>query len=418
MSEAYDIAVIGAGAAGLAAGLALQKAGKRFVVLEAQGRIGGRAFTDHQSFPCIAFDRGGHWLHAAAVNPFMKIADRLGFRYSSTMDWSKRVLLTGNGSIANAAMLAGNARSFMAAYNAIAEANSDLGFSAVIDTADPWYRLTRRTLSQITSHEPEDCSILDYQRYIDEGGDFPVEDGYGALVAAHAAGLPVTLDCPVTHVDWSGKGVKLATPKGTVTARSLIVAVPVNVLASLRFTPELPTKVLQAIADCPMGHAEKIALLLDRPLEGFGHVYGDVIDGLPMTREPFNLHINPFGRPMVISHSGGNYARDLATAGERAMIDLAVEAMVFAFGGDIRKRIVKGIATNWTSDPWARGAYSHCKPGRADSRREFSQPLGGRIIFAGEHCSPDFFSTIHGAHLSGFAAAEQAKDQLNGATPV
>ena len=192
-------------------------------------------------------------------------------------------------------------------------------------------------------------------------------------------------------------------------SRSVIVTVPVNVLAkSFRFTPELPAEVLQAIADCPMGHAEKIALLLDRPLEGFGHVYGDVIDGPPMTREPFNLHINPFGRPMVISHSGGNYARDLAAAGEQAMIDLAIEAMVFAFGGDIRKRIVKGIATNWTSDPWALGAYSHCKPGRADSRKTLSEPLAGQIIFAGEHCSPDFFSTIHGAHLSGIAAAEKA----------
>lgn len=409
MSVDYGTAVIGAGAAGLAAGLALQKAGKRFVVLEAQGRIGGRAFTDHQSFPGIAFDRGGHWLHAAAVNPFTKIADQLGFRYSSTMDWSKRVLLTGNGQRGDAAMLAANAASFMTAHNKIAEARHDMAFSAVIDTADPWYRLTRRTLSQITSHEPEDCSILDYQRYIDAGGDFPVEDGYGALVAAHAAGLTVTLDCPVTHVDWSGKGVTLTTSKGTVTAGSVIVAVPVNVLAkSIRFTPELPVNLLQAVADCPMGHAEKIALLLDRPLDGFGHVYGDVIDGPPMASEPFNLHINPFGRPMVISHSGGNYARDLAVAGEQVMINLAIEAMVFAFGGHIRKRIVKGIATNWSSDPWALGAYSHCRPGRAEARKEFKEPVGERIFFAGEHCSPNFFSTIHGAHLSGIAAAENA----------
>lgn len=414
MTEAYDTAVIGAGAAGLAAGLTLQAAGKRFVVLEARGRIGGRAHTDHQSFPGIAFDRGGHWLHAAAVNPFTKIAGRLGFRYSSNMDWSMRTLLTGNGGIAGAAMLAENALSFAAAYGKIAQAGRegrDIAFSAVLDQADPWYRLTRRTLSQITSHEPEDCSILDYARYIDEGGDFPVEDGYGALVEANAAGLPVTLDCPVTHIDWSGKGAALTTPEGTVTARSVIVAIPVNVLAnSIRFTPALPADVLQAIDDCPMGHAEKIALLLDRPLDGFGHVYGDIIGGPPMTREPFNLHINPFGRPMVISHSGGALARALAAAGEQAMIGLAIEAMVYAFGGDIRKRIIKGIATNWTSDPWARGAYSHCKPGRAGARQLFGQQVGGRIHFAGEHCSPDFFSTIHGAHLSGIAAAGKVID--------
>jgi monoamine oxidase len=410
--SAFDVAVIGAGAAGLAAGLALQAAGKSFVVLEARNRIGGRAFTDHQSFPGIAFDRGGHWLHAAAVNPFVAIADKLGFRYKSDIGWSHRVLHTGNSQRAGGKTLADNAQHFMAAYDQIAEAGRDgrdIAFSDVIDANDPWYRLTRRTLAQITSHEPEDCSTLDYARYIEDGGDFPVEDGYGALVAAHASGLPVTLECPVTHIDWSGTGVVLTTPRGMIAAKSVIVAVPVNVLARhIRFTPALPAELLQAIDDCPMGHAEKIALLLDRPLEGFGHVYGDVIDGPPLTREPFNLHINPFGRPMVISHSGGNYARDLEAAGEQAMIDLATEAMVFAFGGDIRKRIVKGIATHWSSDPWTRGGYSHCKPGRAGARKVFSQALADRIVFAGEHCPPDFFSTIHGAHLSGLAAAEKA----------
>ena len=45
----YDIAVIGAGAAGLAAGLALQAAGKSFIVLEARNRIGGRAHTDTET---------------------------------------------------------------------------------------------------------------------------------------------------------------------------------------------------------------------------------------------------------------------------------------------------------------------------------------------------------------------------------
>ena len=89
----YDIAVIGAGAAGLAAGLALQAAGKNFIVLEARDRIGGRAYTDTESFPGIAFDHGAHWLHAAAQNPFTSIADGLGIRYSRNIDWSHRALL-------------------------------------------------------------------------------------------------------------------------------------------------------------------------------------------------------------------------------------------------------------------------------------------------------------------------------------
>jgi monoamine oxidase len=409
-----EFAVIGAGAAGLAAGLTLHKAGRSFTVLEARNRIGGRAFTDHQSLPGIPFDCGGHWLHAAAQNPFTKIADQLGFRYKRNIDWSHRVMLTRGGQ-ADSSMIQDSAAHFQRAEDAIlaaGKAGHDVAFSEVIDKASPWHPLIRRAIHQITSHEPEDCSTLDYARYDGEGGDFPVEDGYGALVAAHAAGLPVSLETPVTAIDWSGSGVAIETPRGTVKARAVIIALPVNVLAeAIRFTPALPTALAQAIHDCPMGSAEKIALLLDRPIDGAGHVYGDIVDGPPMVEHPFNLHLNPFGRPLVVSHLGGAVSRDLEAAGARAMEDLAIERMVFAFGAGIRKRILKCLTTHWTSDPWSRGAYSHALPGRANSRLAFQEAVGERLFFAGEHCSRNFFSTIHGAHLSGIEAATRALNQ-------
>ena len=76
----YDVAVIGAGAAGLAAGLTLQISGRSFIVLEARDRIGGRAWTDTATL-ALPFDCGAHWLHAAAQNPFTRIAElvRLNF---------------------------------------------------------------------------------------------------------------------------------------------------------------------------------------------------------------------------------------------------------------------------------------------------------------------------------------------------
>ena len=234
-----------------------------------------------------------------------------------------------------------------------------------------------------------------------------MEDGYGALVARHAAGLPVTLSTPVSGIDWSGKHVKITTSAGTLTATKIVLAVPVNVLApgSIRFTPSLPAALLQAVHDCPMGCSEKIAILLDRPIEGLGHIYGDVIRPGSL---PFNLHVNPFGRPLAVSHLGGTAGRDLVAAGEAAATELATEAMVFAFGSSIRNRIRKVVMTDWVSDPYSLGGYSHCRPGRADSRRAFAETPGERIFLAGEHCSLPFYSTVHGAHLSGQAAAARA----------
>ena len=74
-----DVVVVGAGAAGLAAAKALAKAGKSVVVFEAMDRIGGRAFTETETFG-VPFDRGCAWLHAADRNPFFPEAEAAGWR--------------------------------------------------------------------------------------------------------------------------------------------------------------------------------------------------------------------------------------------------------------------------------------------------------------------------------------------------
>ena len=50
----YDVVVIGAGAAGLAASAELMAKGKSVICLEAMDRIGGRCYTNHSIFglPC------------------------------------------------------------------------------------------------------------------------------------------------------------------------------------------------------------------------------------------------------------------------------------------------------------------------------------------------------------------------------
>ncbi len=415
----YDVAVVGAGAAGIAAGLALQEAGRKFIVLEARDRVGGRAFTDRDSFGGLPFDQGAHWLHAAAHNPFTIIADRLGIRYRRDIDWSRRVLHLGGGRLAPRSLLTESGHRLMAVLDACVaagEAGRDIAFSELMTPGDLWNDYIRMIVHQITSHEPEDCSTLDYARYVDDGGDYPVEDGYGTLVQRHAASLPVTLSTPVTSIDWSGKGVALDTARGQIQARAVVLAVPVNVLRSgaIRFTPALPARLAQALEDCPMGCSEKLAILLDRPIEGFDHMYGDVIEEEPQGGSPVNLHLNPFGRPLALSHLGGRPGRDLVAAGPKAAEDHARSLMVRAFGSDIARRIRKVVMTGWVADPWAMGGYSHARPGKAQSRLVFAEPVGDRIFLAGEHCSVDFFSTVHGAHLSGLAAARAAMGALAG----
>src|SRR3982074_3706664 len=78
-----DVAVIGAGAAGLGAARALENSGLSMVVLEARDRVGGRAHTI-TSTPNITFALGCGWLHSADKNSFVKIAEQLNFEIDKT----------------------------------------------------------------------------------------------------------------------------------------------------------------------------------------------------------------------------------------------------------------------------------------------------------------------------------------------
>src|SRR4051794_36431408 len=79
-----DVVIVGAGAAGLAAARTAGELGLNFVVVEAMDRIGGRAYTDAETFG-VPWDRGCHWLHSADVNPMRVLADQYGWRYRSEL---------------------------------------------------------------------------------------------------------------------------------------------------------------------------------------------------------------------------------------------------------------------------------------------------------------------------------------------
>ncbi|MBL7599134.1 FAD-dependent oxidoreductase, partial [Escherichia coli] len=83
--------------------------------------------------------------------------------------------------------------------------------------------------------------------------DWRVEQGYGALVAAHAAGLPAALATPVSGIDTSGKRLRIATPRGTVTANAAIVTVSTNVLASGALALPGHDAILHAASELPLG---------------------------------------------------------------------------------------------------------------------------------------------------------------------
>jgi monoamine oxidase len=108
--------------------------------------------------------------------------------------------------------------------------------------------------------------VQDSNRYADTGVNWWVTEGYGTLIAAQTAGLPIRLNCPVTLIDHRGKRLAIKTALGTVMADAVIVTVPTPLIAAqgVRFRPELTDKIAAASV-LPLGLADKLVMAVEVP---------------------------------------------------------------------------------------------------------------------------------------------------------
>ncbi len=397
-----DILIVGGGAAGIAAARRLAGGPRSILLLEAGERLGGRAFT--RSLGGMPVDLGCGWLHSADRNPWTAFAQAEGWVLDKTPPaWREQWQEIG--------FSKREQREALAAFEAFDRRLREDPPSSdrAADALDPdcrWNAWLEALSGYINGSELGCLSIADYLAYDDSDTDvnWRLPDGYGALVAAAGADLPVQLGAPVTTIDRRTAPLRATGPWGAVTADRLIVAVPTSVVADerLRFDPPLPDKV-EAAADLPLGLANKAFLLLDRPepFEPDTQLLGDPND--PSTG---SYYLRPFGRPLIECFFGGAGARGLEAEGEGAAADFAVAQLVALLGSDVRRRLTPLAETRWGADPLFGGSYSHALPGKADARARLVAPVENRIFFAGEACSATDFSTAHGAYATGVAAAE------------
>jgi monoamine oxidase len=275
--------------------------------------------------------------------------------------------------------------------------------------------MAKHWLSLMFSAEPGDISTLDAGTYDDTGVNLAVEDGYGALIARLASGLPIKTNVAARKIVGGARDVVVETDRGAIAAKAAIVATPARMLETGRLEiAGMPAETADAFAHVPMGYYEKIAFAFDgKVFEGFEVPYADFFDPVAPTTHPLNFELHPFGRPIAVAHIAGHFARDMERQGEAGMIDFALAALVRAFGSDLRKRVKKAATTHWSSDVFISGAYSCARPGHGDEREAFAVPIRERIFLAGEHAHPTFQATAHGAFETGEMAAAKVIDLLD-----
>jgi len=414
-----DVVIIGAGSAGLSAARTLIARGKSVVVVEGADRIGGRAYTESDTFG-VPYDHGCFNVMGPKNFAYLDMAKEWGFDLRNMKGAGETVFVNDRKATPDELEMYDRAWSKM--ETALAQAGrAGLDVSAASAMPDDFSGMKFSGLSQTWtgpmdfSVDFEDLSVQDWWQSGDAPSSNMIKQGYGTLVARMGENLPVKLNTPATRVDWSGDGVAVETPAGTIRAKACIVTVSTGVLSagSIRFTPALPDWKQQAIGNLPMGLLAKVTLQFDGERFGFGrNEWLSYVVPNDMPAEACYFLTWPFGFDIMVGWIGGQFGWELSAAGTDAAVDFALEEVVKMVGSDARKHFVKGHLTGWAKNPWVYGAYAAAIPGHYGARAELAKPLADRLFFAGEAVAGPYIMLCSGAYMSGEAVANEVATHL------
>jgi len=411
-----DVVIIGAGAAGLGAAKTLSDKGISFVLIEAQSRIGGRAYTDHHTFG-VPYDMGCHWLnYGDRINPWRKYGESNGFTIFKE-SYETYGVFVGKRKATPAEIeefdLAWEQIEKEIGYVAENSENPDISPAEAIELDTIWKKLSAYGMGPLDmGKEFDDFSCQDFWESPD-GQTYFCKEGYGSLVAHYGRKLPVQLAIPAHHIDYQGPGVKVETSEGTISGKAVIVTASTGVLAAdkIKFTPTLPVKKQESFQHISMGTQNNIALQFSKDFFGLGPSrYVDYVseDG----SKAGGVLTNIGGTNLSFMYTGGDLGRELEIAGIKAGVDFGLNELSNIYGSDVKKHFIKGNMTRWGEHPWTLGAYASAKPGYYHMRAELRKSVADKVFFAGEATHPLQWATCGGGLLSGIDAAKKVAGVL------
>ena len=424
------VVVVGAGIAGLTAANALAHGGVECVVLEARDRIGGRLHTvDLAGSP---LDLGGSWIHMPGGNPMRAFADLVGVPCHAADPVPAIVGFDcGEGRRLPAteaeAVLGLYTEAFPAAAGQLAaelgpDASAAGGIEAFVagaGLAPGPARRARQMLYGAVEAEAADLAERQSLRWMwnefeydgNYFGDMP-DGGYRRLVEAMATGIDVRLGVEVTEVALAAGGVRVRGADGASEEGShVVVTVPLGVLkrGAPRFSPALPPDRLAAIGRLGFGRFEKVALRFDEPFwraEGFPHM-------MVFPRDPgewmvWVMGLDAFGAgPVLVFFVFHSAAGRVLDQGRDDAVRWALGMLAEAIGRPCPEPVAVTV-TSWGADPYAGGAYTHIPPEASPADADLlGEPVGGRLLFAGEHTQSARLAYADGALTSGIREAKR-----------
>lgn len=412
-----SVIIIGAGISGLIAAKKLKENGFNVIVLEAQDKVGGRLRTDRTLG--VGFDEGASWIHGINGNPITSLAEQAGMNTFETLDESRKSYDIG-GVLRDSAVYDSAEDELYSILNSMMNnGNTSQSFETIFANLQPTKindRLWKFLLSTYVTFDTGDLNNLSSLLY-NEGEEFDgaekiATNGYDTIPNFLANGINIQLNQRVSKIDYSNPTVKITHNGISTEADYVLVTVPLGVLKAnaIQFVPSLPSAKQIAIQKIGMNCVNKFLLTWDTAF------WDDVqyISYTPEIKDKFNYFVNVKKfHPTVnalITFAYADYGRLTETMTDAQIIDEIMLHLKDIYGNSIPNP-TNLLRTKWQTNENSFGAYSYTAVGTEMQHfDDLAEEVNDKLFFAGEHTEADYFSTVHGAYLSGIREANKIID--------
>ena len=426
----FDVIIIGAGIAGLAAARELVAQDLKVLVLEARQRAGGRIYTAEDEVVFHGVELGAQFIHGTKAETW-DLVNEFGIQTMAVSDLGEaeyRTFSPGNpNAVPDEARIDRTYEAIYERFAAYRGEDSSLLDWMQVQEFGVFEQSVATSASLSFSAEPDRMSaraaIEDgaaWDAYLDE--NFKVMGGYNRIIDRLQTELKgkIRLDAAVKETVWAEGLVGVYyNDRGltsSVTGRSLISTLPIGVLQAetVKISPPLPPWKLDAINAFEMGQVVVVPMQFSAPfwrnkIPEPGGWIGD--------SGRINLavqHSQSRGGAAVLGWFTGNAAKKLSDMGEELGLAQVLDWLSQASGEvGLAEKLVWHRFQDWQNEAYTMGSYSFPKPNGNEQREPLRRNVSDTLFFAGEATAPaPHYQTVHGAYSSGKRAAAEVSDAL------
>jgi monoamine oxidase len=450
MSHPLDVIIIGAGFSGLAAARILRQANKKFILLEARERLGGRTHTHYFEDGRYA-DLGGQWI-GPTHDRMYALAKENSITWYETYNSGRNILDLNNiirtytglipkmdiPSLLNIDWVLKKLERKAASIPLQSPWLAPDAKALDSQTLETWvrrhcftnncYKVVRAGLETVYACELNEISLLHALFYIHSGNNLntllSIRDGAqqhritgGMQPLAEAIAKPFESSVYFNHavqsvnqtnelVTVSGNGFSFSAPKA-------IIAIPPVLIDTIVFTPTLPLRKTQLLQKLSMGIVGKVVTIYEKPFWRNNSYSGQVVadDNAPFqTMFDSSPADGQYGTLLAFCIAGR--AREFFTYDDVTRKKIALSTFVKYFGKEAATP-VHYIDHCWADELWSKGCYAAIYPAGAwtNFNGELAAPTGN-IHWAGTETSDVWYGYIEGAVRAGERAANEIVARL------